>query len=235
MFWGITAASCLLPLFPPMHAVCSNQTNCITQAHCVNQVSMCVPDTNPAPRGIMHHACNERCKHRWFCLLMLCSLAACRRAVLLNLKYNETIASFANAAGVGLGEQLRASATKAKPGGGACTCIAFRTGQPLHACTTDHDSFAYPLTCLPCTPWHPDAPSYPHALHTTEPVLTQHHTHPCPLPHCTPKSTPHSPTPSLTNLHIPLSLRTHAKRCMYSELQLDTCVKQSVLRAQKYA
>ncbi|KAL3149179.1 hypothetical protein ABBQ32_002010 [Trebouxia sp. C0010 RCD-2024] len=50
------------------------------------------------------------------------------RAVLLNLKYNETIASFFNAAGVGLGEQLRASATKAKPGGGACSCIAFRTG-----------------------------------------------------------------------------------------------------------
>ena len=50
--------------------------------------------------------------------------------MLLNLRYNETIASFANAAGVGSGEQLRASATKAKPGGGACTCIAFRTGQP---------------------------------------------------------------------------------------------------------
>lgn len=60
----------------------------------------------------------------------LSCLAACRRAVLLNLRYNETIASFANAAGVGSGEQLRASATKAKPGGGACTCIAFRTGQP---------------------------------------------------------------------------------------------------------
>ena len=45
--------------------------------------------------------------------------------------YNETIASFANAAGVGSGEQLRASGSKAnKPGGGACTCIAFRTGQP---------------------------------------------------------------------------------------------------------
>ena len=65
------------------------------------------------------------------CLLMCCSLASCRRAVLLNLKYNETIASFGNAAGVGLGEQLRASAAKPKPGGGACTCIAFRTGQPL--------------------------------------------------------------------------------------------------------
>lgn len=50
--------------------------------------------------------------------------------MLLNLKYDETIASFANAAGVGSNEQLRASATKAKPGGGACNCIAFRTGQP---------------------------------------------------------------------------------------------------------
>ena len=48
--------------------------------------------------------------------------------MLLNLKYNETIASFANAAGVGSGEQLRASASKLKPGGGACTCIAFQTG-----------------------------------------------------------------------------------------------------------
>ena len=53
---------------------------------------------------------------------------ACRQAVLLNLKYNETIASFANAAGVGSGEQLRVSASKPKPGGGACTCIAFHTG-----------------------------------------------------------------------------------------------------------
>lgn len=48
--------------------------------------------------------------------------------MLLNLKYNEAIATFANAAGVGSGEQLRASASKTKPGGGACTCIAFRTG-----------------------------------------------------------------------------------------------------------
>ena len=48
--------------------------------------------------------------------------------MLLNLKFNEVVASFANAAGVGSGDQLRASATKLKPGGGACTCIAFRTG-----------------------------------------------------------------------------------------------------------
>ncbi len=59
----------------------------------------------------------------------------CRQAVLLNLKFNEVVASFANAAGVGSGDQLRASATKPKPGGGACTCIAFRTGSgvPLMA------------------------------------------------------------------------------------------------------
>ncbi|DBB09195.1 TPA: hypothetical protein ACH3X3_007787 [Trebouxia sp. C0006] len=57
------------------------------------------------------------------------------QAVLLNLKFNEVVASFANAAGVGSGDQLRASATKPKPGGGACTCIAFRTGSgvPLMA------------------------------------------------------------------------------------------------------
>ena len=63
-------------------------------------------------------------------LLMLCDrgFLFCRRAVLLNLKYNETIASFANAAGVGSGDKLRPSATKAKPVGSACTCIAFRTG-----------------------------------------------------------------------------------------------------------
>ncbi len=59
----------------------------------------------------------------------------CRQAVLLNLKFNEVVASFANAAGVGSGDQLRASATKPKPGGAACTCIAFRTGSgvPLMA------------------------------------------------------------------------------------------------------
>ena len=62
----------------------------------------------------------------------------CRRAVLLNLKYNETIATFANAAGVGSGDKLRASATKAKPAGGACTCIAFRTGETSSLfCTAD--------------------------------------------------------------------------------------------------
>jgi len=56
------------------------------------------------------------------------TVCCCRQAVLLNLKFNEVVASFANAAGVGSGDQLRASATKPKPGGGACTCIAFRTG-----------------------------------------------------------------------------------------------------------
>lgn len=60
--------------------------------------------------------------------LMTSSQRWCRQAVLLNLKFDEVIASFANAAGVGSGDQLRASATKTKPGGGACTCIAFRTG-----------------------------------------------------------------------------------------------------------
>lgn len=53
----------------------------------------------------------------------------CREAVLLNLRYNETVAKFANAAGVGTADHLRLSAqAKPKAGGGACTSIAFCTG-----------------------------------------------------------------------------------------------------------
>lgn len=91
----------------------------------------------------------SKCGCCWSCLLILSGLAACRWAVLLNLKYNETIASFSNAAGVGSGEQLRASASRAKPGGGACTCIAFRTGQPLRL-------------PLPLSPIHP--PTHQHEV-----------------------------------------------------------------------
>ena len=52
-----------------------------------------------------------------------------RRALLHNLRYDEPVAAFANASGVGtndeasLGGQPRGSA-----GGGACTAISFRTG-----------------------------------------------------------------------------------------------------------
>ena len=84
--------------------------------------------------------------------------------MLLNLRYNETIASFANAAGVGSGEQLRASATKVKPGGGACTCIAFRTGQPHR----------------PALPQSPSSPPRPPPIHPSayiQPPL--HFTHIC--------------------------------------------------------
>lgn len=49
--------------------------------------------------------------------------------MLLNLRCNETVAKFANAAGVGTANHLRLSAqAKPKAGGGACTSIAFRTG-----------------------------------------------------------------------------------------------------------
>ena len=49
--------------------------------------------------------------------------------MLLNLKFNEVVAKFGNAAGVGTADHLRLSSlAKPKAGGGACTAIAFRTG-----------------------------------------------------------------------------------------------------------
>ena len=53
----------------------------------------------------------------------------CSTALLHNLKYDEQIASFANASGVGAKAGLLLDPTASKsPGGSACTAIAFRTG-----------------------------------------------------------------------------------------------------------
>ena len=74
----------------------------------------------------------------------LCSLSANsshkplrRRAVLHNIKYDEEVATFANAAGLGadalsllpLDKSKQAPRTGGK--GGACTSISFSTGEPL--------------------------------------------------------------------------------------------------------
>ena len=55
--------------------------------------------------------------------------SVCSTALLHNLKYDEEIARFANASGVGAKAGLLLDATTFKsPGGSACTTIAFRTG-----------------------------------------------------------------------------------------------------------
>ena len=56
------------------------------------------------------------------------------RAVLLNIRFDEVLASFKNASGVGLGANeilLGGPQGKARTGGagGACTAISFRTGE----------------------------------------------------------------------------------------------------------
>ena len=57
-----------------------------------------------------------------------------RRALLHNLRYDEAVASFGNASGVGTGDAalLGGGPRSSSAGGGACTAISFRTG----ACTT---------------------------------------------------------------------------------------------------
>lgn len=64
--------------------------------------------------------------------------------MLLNLKFNEVVAKFGNAAGVGTADHLRLSSqAKPKAGGGACTAIAFRTG----TITCPH---CHTTTWIPC-------------------------------------------------------------------------------------
>ena len=71
--------------------------------------------------------------------------------MLLNLRFNETVAKFANAAGVGTADHLRLSAqAKPKAGGGACTSIAFRTGVsylPLPRLHVGVERGCYGLAC----------------------------------------------------------------------------------------
>ena len=60
---------------------------------------------------------------------------SCRRAVLLNLKYDEEVTSFANAAGAGAANELTAFSSLPKADAAAqqpCTAISFKTGG-LHA------------------------------------------------------------------------------------------------------
>lgn len=67
-------------------------------------------------------------------VFVLTSALACRRAVLHNLKFDERVASFENASGVGAKAALLMDKNKSKSGsGGACTAISFRTGMALHA------------------------------------------------------------------------------------------------------
>ena len=63
------------------------------------------------------------------------SSLSCRRAVLLNLKYDEEVTSFANAAGAGAANELTAFSSLPKADVAAqqpCTAISFKTGG-LHA------------------------------------------------------------------------------------------------------
>ncbi len=52
--------------------------------------------------------------------------------MLHDLRYDETVTTFRNASGVGAGAELLPNTAAAKgAGGGACTCISFRTGGRL--------------------------------------------------------------------------------------------------------
>ncbi len=71
----------------------------------------------------------------------------CRRAVLHNLRYDETLAQFGNASGVGTNADLFLTGSAAQAArlaaAGACTAISFRTGAP-RACV------CVCVTRLPC-------------------------------------------------------------------------------------
>lgn len=58
--------------------------------------------------------------------------------MLHNLKFDERVASYSNASGVGAKESILADSTAAKGGSsGACTAITFRTGElSLPLCMT---------------------------------------------------------------------------------------------------
>ena len=58
-----------------------------------------------------------------------------RRAVLHNLKYDQQVASFANASGAGAKKSLFLNNTKKGPTGGPCTSISFRTGNYSSRCS----------------------------------------------------------------------------------------------------
>lgn len=54
----------------------------------------------------------------------------CRRVLLHNLRYNEPVAAFANASGVGtMDEAFLGGQPRSNAGGGAVNAIAFRTGK----------------------------------------------------------------------------------------------------------
>ena len=66
-------------------------------------------------------------------LCMLCTQmpVSCRRAVLLNLKYDEEVTSFVNAAGAGAANELTAFSSLPKTDAAVqqpCTAISFKTG-----------------------------------------------------------------------------------------------------------
>lgn len=65
--------------------------------------------------------------------------------MLHNLKFDETVVSFTNAAGAGTADALYLTGTAAtassSAGGGACTCVSFRTG--MHRCHYDGSGLSY--------------------------------------------------------------------------------------------
>ena len=84
-----------------------------------------------------------------------------RRAVLLNLRYNEAVATYHNASGAGTAADrfLSGSAAQAAhlAAGGACTNISFRTGEPPTAAAgrrlrpSPAAAHAAPVLTLNCT------------------------------------------------------------------------------------
>ena len=65
-------------------------------------------------------------------VVLLVEPSLCRRALVHNLKFDEGVAVFANAAGAGARNSLLLSTAAAlAPSSGECTAISFRTGAYL--------------------------------------------------------------------------------------------------------
>ncbi len=85
---------------------------------------------HPNPCALRCSACPWACSPRYACPPLLLRY---RRAVLHNLRYDETLAQFANASGVGTNADLFLTGSAAQAArlaaAGACTAISFRTGE----------------------------------------------------------------------------------------------------------
>ncbi len=58
-----------------------------------------------------------------------CVALLCRRALLHNLRFDESVAAFSNASGAGTADEaFLPGQARSSAGGGACTAISFRTG-----------------------------------------------------------------------------------------------------------